>query len=247
MQRIIVAILSFAGLVSSAAAEIVEFVVDPVLTQWTLRGAYYSDAVPQGDFEPQVPGSRTTSLTGILRVDLTPTTIQFLPGSVLDAAPQPLPQQPGTGGASGAAVADWGVVASTSSTPVPVFAVRDFGFSLTSPILPLIGPHFQEDIEAVVNARVDYDLGTAAGSHSFTNWQRGFDDDNGGSITTDGVVQTIRLQNYLGDIVALQSPSDSYIEWAGPIVATRIIPEPSGLLLALIALGWWAAFAAPRK
>jgi hypothetical protein len=98
---------------------------------------------------------------------------------------------------------------------------------------------FAEDLQAVVNARIDYDLGSAAGSHSFTNWQRGFDNDNVGRITTDGLVQTIRMQNYLGEIVTLQDPADSSFRWSGPIVATRIIPEPGGLLLALIPFWSW--------
>jgi hypothetical protein len=238
MLRMVFVGVCWVGFAASAMAEVVEFVVDPTLTRWGVRGVYFRDGQPQGDFEAQFPGSDTTPLTGILRVDLTPTTIQFLPGSVLDAVPQPLPQQPGLNGGSGVAPADFGVASPTLPPPVPVFAVRNFGFSLTSPVLPLNGPHFQEDLEAVVNARVDYDLGTAMGSHSFTNWQRGFDDDHGGNITSDGLVQTIRLQNYLGDIVALQRPADSFIEWSGPIVATRIIPEPGGILLAIIAIGF---------
>ena len=245
MMRIFVVLVCFAAFAASAMAEVVEFVVDPALTRWSVRGSYYR-GTEQGEFAAQLPGSDITSLTGILRVDLTPTTIQFLPGSVLDAVVQPLPQQPGINGTPGAALADYGVASPALSAPVPVFAVRDFGFTVSSPIIPLNGNLFQEDLEAVVNARLDYDLGTANGSYSFTNWQRGFDDDYVGRITSDGLVQTIRLENYLGDIFTLQSPADSFIEWSGPIVATRIIPEPGGLLLAVMALGLLARFE-PRR
>jgi hypothetical protein len=63
-----------------------------------------------------------------------------------------------------------------------------------------------------------------------------FDPDHVATITTNGLVQTIRLQNYLGDSLSLQRPSDGFIEWAGPIVATRVIPEPATTLLAIAAL-----------
>lgn len=236
MHRIIVGIACFTGLVSSATAEVVEFIVDPVLTRWELDGSYYRGGIEQGEFSAQSPGSEFTSLAGILRVDLTPTTIQFLPGSVLDAVPQAVPQQPGLNGGAGAAVADYGMTSPTLS-PIPVFAIRDFGFTLASPAIPLVPfesrLQFAEDLQAVVNARIDYDLGSAPGSHSLTNWQQGFDNDNVGRITTDGLVQTIRLQNYLGQIIALQSPADSSFRWSGPIVATRVIPEPATSLLAI--------------
>jgi hypothetical protein len=243
MWRVFIVLGCFASCAASAMAEVVEFIVDPALTRWELTGSYYRGGTEQGEFAAQAPGSEVTSLSGILRVDLTPTTIQFLPGSVLDAVPQSVPQQPDMNGAPGVAVADYGVASPTLAAPVPIFAVRDFGFTLSSPVIPLVEfesrLQFAEDLQAVLNARIDYDLGSAAGSHSFTNWQRGFDNDNVGRITTDGLVQTIRMQNYLGEIIALQSPADSSFRWSGPIVATRVIPEPSGLLLALIPFWWW--------
>jgi hypothetical protein len=241
MLRMVVVGMCWLGFAASAMAEVVEFIVDPAITRWELDGSYYRGGIEQGEFAAQSPGSEITSLGGVLRVDLTPTTIQFLPGSVLDAVPQAVPQQPDINGGPGVAVADYGVASPTLGTPAPIFGVRDFGFTLSSPVIPLVefesGLQFAEDLQAVVNARIDYDLGSAAGSHSFTNWQRGFDNDNVGRITTDGLVQTIRMQNYLGEIIALQSPADSSFRWSGPIVATRIIPEPGGLLLAVIAIG----------
>jgi hypothetical protein len=230
---------------SSAHAEIVEFVVDPLLTRWSVRGAYYRESPPgEGNYEPQLPGSLVTSLTGIIRVELTPTTIQFLP-SVLDAVLQPLPQQPGPNGAAGAAPADYGMQSPTLS-PIPIFAVRDFSFSISSPTVPLVEfqsrLQFAEDIEAIVNARIDYDLGTASGAFIYTNEFIPFDDDNVGRLITEGLIQSIELQNYLGDIFALGSPGDSFIEWSGPIVATRVIPEPAAVLLALLASAFVATW-----
>jgi hypothetical protein len=223
-----------------ARAEVVDFVIDPAQTQWSMRGVYYPDNQQEGALVAQFPGSETTSLSGILRVDLTATTIQFLPGSTLDAVLQPLPQQPGIDGAAGVAPADYGMNAPTLPAPTPVFATRDFGFTLSSPPIPLVefhsGLQFADDLDATVDFRIDYDLGTREGSLTRTNWNRGFDNDSIGFLTTTGLVQTIRLQNYLGDIVALESPADLFFEWAGPIVATRVIPEPSSLQLAASAL-----------
>jgi hypothetical protein len=241
MLRITLVLGCIAGFAVSATAEIVEFVVDPGLTRWSVRGIFFREGEPQGDYAPQFPESDITSLTGVLRVDLTPTTIQFLPGSVLDAVPQPLPQQPGMNGASGVAPADYGVASPSLPAPVPIFAVRDFSLSLSSDPIELHGIQFNESLRGTVNARIDYDLGTAQGSYPFTDWQEGFDNDHVGTITTSGLVQTIRLQNYLGEIFALQTPADSFIEWSGSIVATRIIPEPTGLLLAAVALACGAA------
>jgi hypothetical protein len=246
MYRIIfgfVALIVFVALslfVAPVKAEVVDFVVDPTLTRWSMRGGYFREGQPQADLVAQFPGSETTSLTGIIRVELTPTTIQFLPSSSLDAVLQPLPQQPGHNGAAGAAPADYGMAAPSLPAPTPFFATRDFGFTFSSPPIPLVefqsALQFTEDIEANVNFQIDYNLGTAAGSLTRTNWSRGFDDDNVGRMTNTGLVQTIRLQNYLGEIFALQSPADSFLEWSGPIVATRVIPEPSGVLLAGLAL-----------
>lgn len=253
MYRTIIALIAISGTFTSTNAAVVDFIVKPSLTRWSMRGAYYGEGQQEGDLAAQFPGSQITSLTGILRVDLTPTTIQFLPGSALSAVVQPLPQQPAVNGAPGAAPANYGMTA-TLPAPIPVFAVRDFGFTLSSPPLGLVGNEFEpfglqfaQDLEAIVNAHIDYDLGTANGSLQLADWRRGFDDDSVGSITTSGVVQRLTLQNYLGDILALQSPSDLFFEWAGPIVATRVIPEPNGLLLAVGALGVGAFFAMVRR
>jgi hypothetical protein len=236
---------------SMAQAEIVDFVVDPALTRWSMRGVFYPDNQQEGNLVAQFPGSETTSLTGILRVDLTPTTIQFLPGSALDAVLQPVPQQPGINGAPGVAPADYGMNAPNLPAPTPVFAAREFGFTLSSPPIPLVefesALQFAENLDATVNFRIDYDLGTSEGSLTRMNWNPAFDNDSVGRLTTTGLVQTIHLQNYLGEISALQSPSDLFFEWAGPIVATRVIPEPSGLVLAAFALAACGLFETPRR
>jgi hypothetical protein len=238
MRALLISISLFVALSTLAHAELVEFVVDPALTRWSVRGAYSPNDFDRGDYEEQSPGSMVTSLSGIIRVDLTPTTIQFLPTTVLDAVVQPLPQQPGPSGAAGAALADYGMAAPALPAPVPFFAVREFAFSLTSPVLPL-GPDGTQfgrpfNIDAIVNARIDYNLGTATGALILNNWTRGFDDDmSAGNLITQGLTQTIELQNYVGDTFPLQSPWDSFLEWSGPIVATRVIPEPSGLTVAI--------------
>lgn len=240
MRRLSPTLLIILGFVTSARGETVEFVVDPALTQWAMRGAYYPDGGAQGDLFPQVAGSEVTSLVGVLRVELTPDTIQFLPGSFLDALPQLEPQEPGVGGASGSALADHGMVASTLPIPSPVFAARGFGFTVLSDPIPLVEfesrLQFAEDLQASVDFRLDYDLGIAAGSFEQTDWSRGFDDDNVGRLITEDNVQRIELQNYLGDIFLLQAPADSFVEWAGPIVATRVVPEPGAWALAAVSL-----------
>lgn len=239
MRAAIVAVLLLVRCAVSARAEVVEFVVDPALTRWSMRGAMFNLDEP-GQLRPQSLGSEVTSLAGILRVDLTPTSIQFLPGSALDAVLQPLPQQPAIGGSAGAAPADNGMMTAPLAGGTALAAARDFSFTLASAAIPLVtGPQFSkfaEDLEATVNVRVDYSYGAIAGTHELVDWNRGFDDDHVATLTTTGLVQTIRLQNYLGDIFALQTPADSFLEWSGPIVATRVIPEPSSWLLATVAV-----------
>ena len=89
---------------------------------------------------------------------------------------------------------------------MPLFAVRDFSFSISSPTIPLVDfqsrLQFAEDIEAVVNARIDYDLGTSPGAFTYTDEFIPFDDDNVGRLITEGLNQRLELQNYLGDIVS---------------------------------------------
>jgi hypothetical protein len=239
MRRLSTIVWALAGMAATAQGETVEFVVDPDLSQWSMRGAYYPGGQEQGDLFPQVDGSQITSLTGLLRVDITPDTIQFLPGSFLDALPQPQPQSPGIGGASGSAAADYGMVASTLPSPSPVFATRDFGFALTSDPIPLFDfqshLQFAQDMQASGNFKIDYDLGATIGTLERVDWSRGFDDDSQGRLITEGSVQRIELQNYLGEIFLLQSPADLFVEWAGPIVATRVVPEPSSWTLLLAA------------
>ncbi len=236
MRAAIAALSVYLALATSAHAEIVDFIVDPALTRWSVRGSYFRGGLIQGEYEPQSANSMVTSLTGVIRVDLTPTTIQFLPSSFLDAVIQPLPQQPGPNGAAGAAPADYGMQSTTLAPPLPIFAVRDFGFSISSPTIPLVefqsGLQFTEDIEALVDARIDYNLGTSSGAFTYADEFIPFDDDHAGSLTTEGLIQRLQLQNYLGDIFALEVPGDSFIEWSGPIVATRVIPEPSAAMLA---------------
>jgi hypothetical protein len=237
-MRLVFCALMMSGLLPrTTGAAVVEFVVDPGQTQWSMRGAYYPGGPAQGDFEPQSPGSHITALSGVIRVDLTPTTIQFLP-SLLTAAVQPTPQAPGPGGAAGTAPANFGMAAPTLPTPTfptPVFAVRDFSFSIASPPIPLVEfdgrQQFADDIEAMVNARLDFDIAAGEGTYVLDNWLRGFDDDNVGRLSTDGMLQTLQMHNYLGDIFPLLTPADSFVEWAGPIVATRIVPEPASIML----------------
>jgi hypothetical protein len=251
MRAALVSVSLFLALASLANAELVEFVVDPALTRWNVSGAYFRNGLDRGDFEEQSPGSMVTSLAGFIRVDLTPTTIQFLPSTVLDAVPQPLPQQPGPNGAAGAAPADYGMAAPALPAPVPFFAVRDFAFSLSGPVLPL-GPGGTQfgrplNTDAIVNARIDFNLGTSAGTHTLANWARGLDDDvSAGNLITEGLTQRIEFANFFGEIFALESPSDLFIQWSGPIVATRIIPEPHSLILA-VAIGAVELIAFRRK
>jgi hypothetical protein len=251
MRSNLISVSLFFALASLAHAEIVEFVVDPALTRWTADGSYFRGGLIQGGFQPQSPGSMVTSLTGIIRVDLTPTTIQFLPTTVLDAVLQPLPQQPGPNGAAGAAPADYGMAAPSLPAPVPFFAMRDFTFSLSGPVLPL-GPDGTQfgrplNTDAIVNARIDFNLGASAGTYTLANWARGLDDDaSAGNLITEGLTQRIEFENFFGGTFALESPSDLSIQWSGPIVATRVIPEPSSLTLA-VAIGAFGLIAYRRQ
>src|SRR5687768_6584737 len=90
-----------------ARAEVLEFTLDPARSRLHVS----SGLAPHGEVaQPQSPGSDDASYTGTLRVELGSGTIRFLDGSFADALPQAVPQQPGAGGAAGAAPADYGFV-----------------------------------------------------------------------------------------------------------------------------------------
>lgn len=83
--------------------------------------------------QQQTPGSLATSYSGTLHADRGATTIQFLPGSSLDAALQSQNQEPRSDGGSGSEPADYGRTAIGGTIAVQVVeALRDWNFGIES-------------------------------------------------------------------------------------------------------------------
>jgi len=78
---------------SPARAANVSFVLDSSLSELSVSG----DVAGIVPIDPQAPGSLSTNITGNIETDLTGSSIEFIPGTLLDAVAQPGPFIPVNG------------------------------------------------------------------------------------------------------------------------------------------------------
>lgn len=157
-RSILIGLLSGLGLfMDRAGAAPVQFTIDPAQTQITLSGS-----VAGSTLKEQGPGSLTTTISGTMLADVTGTSIQFTGGSSLIAKTNGV-WQPGPGGASGSAPADYGAQASTFLGTIKG-ALRDLVLDMTSGSLPINNGQF--DASGLIfgfktngTAAFDYDAG----------------------------------------------------------------------------------------
>src|SRR5689334_18717168 len=96
-----------------------EFVLDPARSRVHVTAGLLNDAGGADDGTPQAPGSDASGFQGLLRVELTGNTLQFIGGSFAEPQSNPLPFVPGPGGA-GASPADFAWVGpATPGGPAP--------------------------------------------------------------------------------------------------------------------------------
>lgn len=237
-----------------ARAGITTFTVDPAQSELTLSGFVDLSSFAAGltaTFEPQVasPNSLLTSLTGSIDADLAGGSIEFISAS-LDADVSGIYEPDSSAG-------DYGLTSTVPLNPPSVLAgqsivgaVRNIVFSLSSGPLPidsndqfdLSNDTFADIIAGVVDTDV---LGQVAVMGSRTNPIADIND-MPGTLTTDGMTQSLEMPLTLVFDNSGLEPQPLFpmeVTFAGTIVATRTIPEPS----ALIFLGCGSLFALRRR
>jgi len=217
----------------TALAEEAQFVIDPTRSSILAFGG-----IADQQANAQSPGSDRAFYSGQFRVNLTDSTIQFLDGSFLKAINYPLPLEPGLDGAPGSAPANYGFVTDPGPFGVSKSALRDFIFTVTSAPLtmqPFNGTlQFNTSVQqGIQSGRVEFFNGQVAGAKNFAGFTIPGDDDNVSSLSTENGIQTLQFHFYSAIGYDARQDSDSYFQFAGDMIATRAVPEPGGLALAL--------------
>ncbi|MBI2825242.1 MAG: PEP-CTERM sorting domain-containing protein [Planctomycetia bacterium] len=246
--------LGFAHATTVALAAPTTFTIDSNLSVLTLS----FETSPGSPFTaPQFPGSDTTSLSGTQTVDVTGSTIRFLPTGNVHFALQPAPVAPAIGGAfPGNGPGQYGLLAlipGVAGGPGPggtgLVAARGLVADSTSGVIPLIGNSFDASqlVSTFVAGTADVNVlvlgtpvvGTASLAGGFANNQL-----TAGTLTSIGGIETLTVPIFTEAPVVVQGVT--VLETlAGQIVATAVVPEPSTLILA--AVGGLALLAFGRR
>jgi hypothetical protein len=215
-------------------AEEVQFTIDPARSSVLAFGTLAAN-----EARAQLPGSDIASFSGVFKVDLTASTIQFLDGSFADVIPFPLPLQPGANGELGSGPADYGFESGPDGFGTTRAALRDFIFTFNSAVLPLRQNgsllQFNESVQqGVQSGRVEFHNGTTNGAKSWAGFSIPVDDDNVASLRTENGVQTLQFHFYSGIGFDARQDSDSLFQFSGDLVATRAVPEPGAVGMVLV-------------
>ncbi len=239
--------VALVSMATAASANVVTFTIDSsqsslTLSLYTLDGAPISSA--------QTPGSDTTSLSGTVNVDLTGTTIEFLPTADTQFALQAVPQAPLPDGAAGTAPAQIGLNLDLTGIASGVVAARNYLGDATSGPIPRVGNTFDASQLTLnlVTGNTAYNL-TVLGSPvsgSFDNNNATPNDLTGGTLDFAGGVYTLRVPLHVGGEARVQGVTVQDL-YAGEIVATATVPEPSALALGLWGVGGWGLLAIRKR
>jgi hypothetical protein len=245
MHRAMIAFTVALGCLSSAglsSASVLSFTIDSqqssiTFSAKTTGGAPITSA--------QTSGSDTTTLFGTAQIDVTPGAIQFLATGDTQFNLQAVPQAPLPGGALGTAPAQFGLNVTIPGIGGGVVAARNYVSDATSPPIPRIGNSFDatQVTLSLVAGTTDYNL-TILGNPVAGSFGPGLPTLNmlaGGTITQAGGIYTLTLPIHVEGPVTVSGITVIDV-YAGQIVATAPVPEPSGLLLAGVGLLTLAGF-----
>ena len=209
---------------ASAGAESVVFTLDPSQSTLIATGTLSGDTA-----FAQMFGSNLTSYSGTISVDRTASTIRFLDGSSIDAASQPLRQEPDVGGEPGRATADYGLVADNGFGET-VAAFRDITLGLLSEALVVAGDgsFSASDVEvALAGGSVDWNTGFSFSGQNLAGRVLANTPANTPTLVAADGVETLTLPIRFNVLFSTLTAGDSNIRFSGNLVATReTVPPP---------------------
>jgi hypothetical protein len=195
-------------------------------------------------------GSLTTSYNGTIRADRGTNSIDFLPtlGTPITANNKGN-YSPLDSGASGTAPANYGGSVSLF-VQIATFAGREFQAELSSGALAVDGtgmfPISTVDWNFLNNSRVAYrvtQISPTQGVESIAGQK--IDLTGNGSLSVAGLMETLTLP-IQGTLNLDLEGNSAVINFNGQIVATAMVPEPSGILLGLAGCAGLLYFARRR-
>jgi hypothetical protein len=261
MNRTIRFVASFVGLgfILSATVALgapLAFTIDRTRSQLTLT---YETSPGSPFTTPQFPGSDTASIAGTAIVDVTGSSIQFLSTGNTQFALQPAAVAPAIGGAyPGSAPGQYGLLGLSPGVlggPGPggtaVLAARGLVAGGTSGVIPLIGNSFDASqlVLAYVAGTVDLNslvlgnpfIGTFSAVGTAGNNQL-----TGGILTSGGGVDTLTVPIFSESTLNADGATILQ-EVSGQLVATAVVPEPSSMILASLAVAGLVSLAYRRR
>ena len=235
---LITALITIVG-VTPARATTVTYNIDQAQSSLLISGDLTGNPASQ-----QTSNSLSTSYTGTIVADLQPGKIAFPGGSAIDAALQPVNQQPRADATPGSAPADYGRTAPGPFSSTALEALRNFVLDIEDDTfgagITLSGNNFASNSLIIDIAGGDSDVlyGSTPAEVSLSG--KGTANGSGGgasSVVQSGGIETLTLKISSGSIgYSIAQSSDSSISFSGTIVATRAVPEPATVAtLALLA------------
>ncbi|HYE30119.1 MAG TPA: hypothetical protein VEH27_01705 [Methylomirabilota bacterium] len=214
------AVLLILVAITAFASRGATFQIDPARSSITMSGTLAGFTIQE-----QAPGSLQTRFEGPIQANVTPTSITFPGGSVVDAQTngswQPLP-----GGMNGRDWADYGAQATIPLGGTARGAVRNIVLDVTSGTIPISNGSF--DAQSMVfsfptngTATLDYNasifgLGSEPLSGTSTNKTA-----TRGTITEVNGKRTLTLAIDTTFSFAVMNPNDSQVRFVGSVVAVE--------------------------
>jgi hypothetical protein len=226
-----IATLAATLLAGSAPAALVEFTVDPSRSFVTVMGAIFTDS-----FQPVRPGSSKASYQGAFFGDVSGDALRIQGAGPRDTVEHtgfpddPVPYELVAHTFQGDAFIsilsiDFNGGADNDAGPFSISAGRFPGhlvrFFIGGGTLVFQAPGS--------NAPAFHDL-HGRGSPNITQRE--------GTIVTEGGIQTITVPLDMNVLFSLREENDTILNFSGAFVATRAVPEPSSVMLALLGAGF---------